>query len=253
MFEETFAQGNSFVHRLDPRVKALAAFGFAMTVAVADRPAALVPAMAVAVALVLASRLPVRAVAGRLAVVNGFVLFLWLMLPFTYPGEPLFHIGPLAASRGGVEYALLITVKSNTIVLACIALLSTTHLVDMGRALSRLRVPDKLVHVLLFMLRYLGEAWREYQLLSTAMKLRSFRPRTTLHTYRSYANMMGMLLVSSYSRAEAVYGAMLCRGFSGKFHSTDDFQMTGRDILFGASMRGALLVIAFLQWPRFFA
>lgn len=250
MFEETFAQGNSLVHRLDPRVKALAAFGFAMTVAVADRPAALVLAMAVAVVLALASRLPIRAVAGRLAVVNGFVLLLWLMLPFTYPGEPLFHIGPLAASRGGIEYAFLITVKSNTIVLACIALLSTTHLVDMGRALSRLHVPDKLVHVLLFMLRYLGEAWREYQLLSTAMKLRSFRPRTTLHTYRSYANMMGMLLVSSYSRAEAVYGAMLCRGFSGKFHSTDEFRMTGGDILFGVAMTIAVLLMILLQLWR---
>jgi cobalt/nickel transport system permease protein len=250
MFEEIFAQGDSFIHRLDPRVKALAAFGFAITTALADRPAALASAMAIAVALALAAKLPGRAVAGRLAVVNGFVLLLWVMLPFTYPGEPLLHIGPLAASRAGVEYALLITVKSNAIVLACIALLSTTHMVDLGRALSRLRVPDKLVHVLLFMLRYLGEAWREYQLLSTAMKLRSFRPRTTLHTYRSYANMMGMLLVSSYSRAEAVYGAMLCRGFGGTFHSMDDFRMTGRDVLFGASMAGALVVIAVLQWAR---
>jgi cobalt/nickel transport system permease protein len=248
MFEEAFAQGNSFIHRLDPRLKALAAFGFAVMVAVVDRPAALASALAVAVALLLSARLSIRAVAGRLAVVNGFVLLLWLMLPFTYPGKILFQLGPLAASHEGVEYALLITVKSNAIVLACIALLSTAHLVDMGRALSRLRVPDKLVHVLLFMLRYLGEAWDEYQRLSTAMKLRSFRPRTSMHTYRSYANMMGMLLVSSYSRAEAVYGAMLCRGFSGKFYSTDNFRITGGDILFGALMTGALLVIASLQW-----
>jgi len=253
MLEETFARGNSFVHRLDPRGKALAAFAFAITAAVADKPAALIAAIAASVALALAARLPIRAVARRLAVVNGFVLFLWLMLPFTYPGVPLFHIGPLAGSREGVAYALQITIKSNAIVLACIALLSTTHLVDMGRALSRLRVPDKLVHVLLFMLRYLGEAWHEYQLLSTAMKLRSFQPRTNLYTYRTYANMMGMLLVSSYSRAEAVYNAMLCRGFSGKFHSMDDFRMTGADILFGVIMAGTLLAIALLQSLHVFA
>jgi len=100
------------------------------------------------------------------------------------------------------------------------------------------------------MLRYLGEAWHEYQRLTTAMKLRSFRPRTSMHTYRSYANMMGMLLVSSYSRADAVYSAMLCRGFSGTFHSMDEFQLTGGDIVFAAFMVGALLVIAALQWAH---
>lgn len=250
MFTETFAQGSSIIHRLDPRVKAVAAFGFAVMTAVVDRPAALAPAVGLSLALIFAARLPARAVAGRLIVVNGFVLLLWLTLPFTYPGEPVFQLGPLAASREGVAQALLITVKSNAIILACIALFSTTYLTDMGRALSRLRVPDKLVHVLLFMLRYLGDAWREYHHLGAAMKLRSFRPHNTLHTYRSYANMIGMLLVTSYSRAEAVYSAMLCRGFKGKFHSIDDFRMTGGDMAFGVAMVGILLTIAFLQWAR---
>ena len=251
MIEEGFAYGNSIIHRLDPRVKALAAFGFAVITAIADRFEALVPALALSIVLVLAARLPVRAVAGRLAVVNGFVLLLWLIMPLTYPGETVFRLGPLAASREGVELALLITVKSNAVILACIALLSTVHLTVMGRALSRLRVPDKLVHILLFMLRYLGETWREYQRLGTAMKIRSFRPGTDLHTYRSYANMIGMLLVSSYSRAETVYAAMLCRGFRGEFHSLDDFEAAGRDLLFGATMAAALLFVAVLQWSGY--
>jgi cobalt/nickel transport system permease protein len=57
-----------------------------------------------------------------------------------------------------------------------------------------------------------------------------------------------MLLVSSYSRAEAVYNAMLCRGFSGTFHSMDDSRLSGTDIVFAALMMGAVCVIALLQW-----
>jgi len=250
MFEETFADGASLIHRLDPRVKTVAAFAFSILTASLDEPRALACALIVSAALVVCAGLRPSAVAARLAVVNGFVLLLWLTLPFTYPGEPIFHLGPLVASREGAAYALLITVKSNAIILACLALLSTMHLPDMGRALGRLRVPDKLVHVFLFMLRYLGETRQEYQRLSTAMRLRSFRPRTSLHTYRSLANMIGMLLVSSYSRADAVYAAMLCRGFSGKFHSMDDFRMTRRDILFGIAITCALLLTAFMQWFR---
>ena len=248
MFEQTFADGNSVIHRLDPRVKAVAAFGFAMLVAMSDRFEALVPALILSVALVCMARLSPGAVGGRLAVVNGFVAFLWLTMPFTYPGDTVFSLGPLAASRQGIALALLVTLKSNAIVLCTIALLSTAHLSDLGRALSRLRVPDKLVHILLFMMRYLGETWHEYQRLGTAMKVRSFRPRTGPHTYRSYANMIGVLLVGSYSRAEAVYAAMLCRGFSGKFYSMDDFEIRGRDLLFGGAMLAALLLVALLQW-----
>jgi len=250
MLEETFADGNSSIHRLDPRVKIVSAMGFSVVTAVLDQFPALFLALAVAVGLVLSARLAVRAVAYRLAVVNGFILLLWLMLPFTYPGTHLFSIGPLDASREGMLYALLITIKSNAIVIACIALLSTTYLADLGRALGRLRVPDKLVHILLFMFRYLGLMARNYQRLTTSMNVRCFRPRTNLHTYRYYANMVGMLLISSYETAEAVHAAMLCRGFKGKLYAMDDFSIKGADMLFGVVMTGALLLMAVFQWTR---
>jgi cobalt/nickel transport system permease protein len=248
MLEETFANGNSLVHRLDPRVKAFFALVFSVMAAVADRFPALILALVMAVVLVAMARLSARAVAYRIGVVNGFVLLLWLMLPFTYPGASLFHIGPLAVSREGTLFALLITVKSNAIILACIALLSTTHLMELGRALGRLRVPDKIIHVLLFMLRYLGVIDREYLRLRASMKVRCFQPRTNLRTYRTYANMVGMLLINSYERAEAIYAAMLCRGFKGKFYATEDFAMSGIDLVFGAAMAAILLSIGLLQW-----
>lgn len=253
MFEELFASGDSFVHRLDPRVKVLAAFGFSVVTALADKAVALGLALVLALALVGAAKLPPRAVARRLVVVNGFVLMLWLMLPFTYGGATAFTIGPLAASREGILYALLITVKSNAIIIACMALLSTTHLADLGRALGRLYIPAKIVHIFLFMLRYLGVIGRQYSRLSTSMKVRMFRPRTDLHTYRSYASMVGMLLISSFESAEAVYAAMLCRGFSGTFCALDEFEFKRSDILFGGIVAAALLVMGVLQWTSFLA
>lgn len=250
MLEETFTDGNSFVHRLDPRVKVVAAVAFSVLTAVANQFPALMLALGLALALASMARLPARAVAYRMLLVNGFMLFLWLMLPLTYPGEAVFHVGPLAFSREGAAYALLITVKSNAIVLACIALLSTTRLTDIGRALGRLHVPEKIIHVLLFMLRYLGVINREYMRLRASMKVHCFRPGANLHTYRSYANMVGMLLVSSYESAQAVYAAMLCRGFKGKFYAMDDFSMGGVDALFGAAMSAALVFMGILQWSR---
>ncbi len=249
MLGETFADGDSIVHKLDPRAKVLVAFGFSALTATADLIPPLVLALALAAAMVVLARLPARAVVYRLLLVNGFVLLLWLMLPFTYPGRTVAHIGPLTLSREGIAYAFLITVKSNAIILFGIALLSTTQLTRLGRALNWMRAPDKIVHVLLFMLRYIEVISRDYQRLKASMSVRCFRPGANSHTYRSYANMVGMLLINSYERAEAVYSAMLCRGFTGKFQATSDFSFSATDAVFSATAMALAIVMLILEWP----
>jgi cobalt/nickel transport system permease protein len=86
-----------------------------------------------------------------------------------------------------------------------------------------LRLPDKLCHLLLFTYRYIYVFEQEFRRLVQAMKIRGFRPRTNLHTYRSYAYLAAMLLVRSFDRAERVFQAMLCRGFNGTFYSLRTF------------------------------
>ena len=156
MHIDNFARGDSLLHRLDPRVKIVVAVLFSVVVAVADRQACLATAVCLSLVLLFMARLPLREVFLRLLVVNAFIFFLCLFLPFTTGGETLFSIGPLNATREGIIYALLITVKSNTIVVALIALLATTPIITLGHALSHLYVPDKLIHLLFFTVRYLN-------------------------------------------------------------------------------------------------
>ena len=117
MIQEGFAHGDSVLHRLDPRVKILVALCFSVTVAVGDRLMPAAAGLALAAAMVAVGSMKPSRLLARLAVVNGFILLLWAVLPFTFPGEPLLTLGPLTASREGVNRALLITLKSNAIVL----------------------------------------------------------------------------------------------------------------------------------------
>lgn len=245
---EPFSEGESLIHRLDPRGKVLTAAAFAVLVAVSRSFATAAAGLALAALAMLMARLPGRKVAARLLVVNGFVMFLWLVLPFTYPGEALWRWRWLAATREGLSAAGLITLKSNAILLGLIALVATVPLVDLGPALHRLKLPDKLCHLLLFTYRYLYVFEQEYQRLIQAMKIRGFRPRTDLHTYRSYAYLAAMLLVRSYDRAERVYQAMLCRGFQGRFYSLKEFSWQRRDLLFLIAAGLSLLTLAGVEW-----
>jgi cobalt/nickel transport system permease protein len=247
MLSEPFAVGDSPLHRLDPRLRLLAAATFSIVTAVCMQFSALAAALAAAVVLTGLARLRAPEVLKRLLVVNGFIIFIWVAVPLTFPGEALFHLGPLTAAREGVALAGRITLKSNAIVLAFIALVATMPVATAGHALHRLRVPDKIVHLLLMTYRYIFVLEQEYQRLVRAAAIRGFQPGTNLHTYRTYAYLVGMLLVKAVDRAERVHWAMLCRGFQRRFHSLQEFRAGGNGVLFLVLMAAAVAGIAVLE------
>ncbi|HMK34127.1 MAG TPA: cobalt ECF transporter T component CbiQ [Desulfomonilaceae bacterium] len=243
---EEFALGSSFVHALDPRVKIIAALLFSLVVALNSHITTASIALVFPVVLILAAGISIKRVFFRLAVVNTFVLFLWAFLPFTYPGEVVFTLGPFAVHKQGLEYALLITLKSNTIVLTAIALLGTSKVFSLVHALSHMWVPDKLVHLFFFCFRYIHVIHEEYHRLVTAMKIRSFKPGTNMHTYKTYAYLVGMLLVRSFDRSGRIFAAMKCRGFRGKFYILHHYEMKRSDYLLAVSsavLSAMLLVV----------
>lgn len=243
---EEFALGNSFVHRLDPRVKIICAVIFSTVVAVNHWILAAALAILFPMVLIVAARINVRRVLSRLAVVNTFILFLWLFLPFTFPGEVIYSLGPLEIHREGLLYALLITLKSNAIVLMVIALLGTSPVFNLVHALSHMGIPDKLVHIFFFCFRYVHVIHEEYHRLAKAMKIRSFQPRSDIHTYRAYAYLVGMILVRSFDRSKRILAAMKCRGFKGRFYILHHYEMKKFDYLMAISsvmFSAALLVV----------
>ncbi|MFH1626040.1 MAG: cobalt ECF transporter T component CbiQ [Pseudomonadota bacterium] len=250
MIGEEFSSGDSFVHRIDPRIKVVIAVLFSIVVAVADRFSVLLLGLFFSVGLISVARLSIRKISYRLLIVNGFILLLWVFLPFTFPGATLFSLGPLTASRDGVMYALTITIKSNTIILTSIALLATSSVTTLVHALRHLYVPDKLVHLFFFCYRYIHVIHLEYVRLTNAMKIRCFKPKTNMHTYRTYAYLVGMLLLKSYDRSERVYQAMLCRGFKGKFWVLDHFSLKKSDMVAGIMMFLYIMALVIFQWGQ---
>ena len=186
----------------------------------------------------------------RLAMVNSFILFLWVFLPFSHPGRPAFQMGPFIATWEGLEYALVITVKSNAIILAIMALLGTSTLNALIHALRHFKVPDKLVHLFFFTFRYFQVIHQEYLRLRAAMRIRCFKAKTGLHTYRSLSYLVGMVLVRSFDRSDRVHQAMICRGYDGRFWVLDHFHLHDRDLVFLAAMMAFNLFLVVAQWTN---
>lgn len=185
-------------------------------------------ALAVAAGIALLSRSG-RELWRRLLHVEGFVLLLFLMLPFTVAGEPVLHLGPLSMSAEGLARAALIAAKVSASVLALLLLLGPIEPERLGGALRGLGVPEPLARLFVLTVRYLSLFRDEAARLREAMRARGFRPRTDRHTWRSYGNLVGMLLVRALERARRVEEAMLCRGYQGRFPYAPLPAPTGRD------------------------
>ncbi|RJQ52563.1 MAG: cobalt ECF transporter T component CbiQ [Desulfobacteraceae bacterium] len=245
---EPFSAGDSVIHRLDPRCRILSAAVLSFIIAVSKDFSGLAFAVLLSVLLAGAARIDLRAIAGRLLLTGGFVLFIWVVLPFTYDGEALHRLGPFTLTRPGVILALQITLKSFAILLIFTSLMATLSVATVGYALSHFHLPDKIVYLFMITYRYLFVLQQEFDRLHRAAKIRGFSPRTDLHTYRTYAYLVGMLFVRASGRADRVHQAMKCRGFSGKFHSLHDFSRQGRDRIFLVLTALSALVLAYLEW-----
>lgn len=236
MHLEEFAEGNSFFHRLDPRVKLIALMPYISVIAIMS--GIRLPSLAIIISILMVSLtgIGIKSLFNRLIVVNAFVFFLWVFIPFSHAGEAVFHIGPLKATKEGFLYVFSITLKTNAIILATIAILGTSNVLSLAHALVHLRLPDKIIHLFFFFYRYISVLHEEYIRLRNAMVIRAFKAKTDMRTYRAYAYLIGMLLVRSFERSQRIYKAMLCRGFKGRFYMMSHFELKRSDVLFSLLM-----------------
>ena len=141
-----------------------------------------------------------------------FVLFA-LLIPFIAEG-PRTEVLGLSVSEPGLAAAAALLVKGSLGVLAALTLAATTVPQDVLVGLRRLRMPDLIVQIMGFMLRYLDVVTAELSRMTTAMRSRGYDPRSPRH-WPVLARSLGALFIRSYERGERVHLAMLARGYDG--------------------------------------
>jgi cobalt/nickel transport system permease protein len=202
---------------IDLRIRLAALAGVVIAAAGIGHLSLLAGLAAVTLIVTLAAGVKPAEIAHRLAHVEGFLVVLVVILPLTAGGPDLVYLGPLQLSQAGLALALRIVLKVNIAALALLTALAGTSPVALGHALASLRVPTRLIHLLLFSARYVDLIRAETARLRDALRLRGFRPTTSRHTLATLASLAGMILVRALERAERVDEAMRLRGFSGRF------------------------------------
>lgn len=236
----------SFLSRMDPRWK-LAALLFASsacTLLHSVGPAML--ALAGALLCAVWARLPQGWYFRRMTTAMVFFAFFLIWLPFVIEeGHEVLSLGWLQISLTGSARLFRLSATLSAMLTYVLVLLATTPLPSIAKAASALWMPRPLVLLVLLTYRYAFLLLDELGRLRIALRVRGFRNRANLHSYRTIGQVAGTLLVRSHERSERVAQAMLARGFDGQFHSLEEFAWAGKDVLvFAALVAYALMLIA---------
>ena len=230
---------DSVLRRLDPRWKLAALVPAALVVAGLRTLPALGVACAGSLALAALGRLPARWLLRRLGGIALVVCLFAAFLPFLPAAGPVWDVGPVRLHQHGLEAAARLCLKVVTLLTLALVLWATGPPAETFKAARALRVPGVFIQLTLLTYRYLFLLAEELGRLRTALRVRGYRNRPNLHSYRTVGHVAGTLLVRSYERAERVGQAMRCRGFDGQFRSLAAARTRAADVLFFAALTGA--------------
>lgn len=229
-----FSEKSSVLHRIDPRVRIMVFLFFSILLCFASNTLTLIFMLLFSASLLNGANIGFTEVRGRVLTLNFFIFLIYAssegasLLAREFPVFQALD----GTAGGGLDFYILIMLRSNSILLLATALVNTMDAVTLGHALAHLKVPEKLAHLFLFTVRYLELIHREYLQMKDAMKARAFRPAFNYRTYKALACLASMLLIRSLDHAERMTRAMKCRCFQGRFYMLEHFRIRQSDLVF---------------------
>jgi cobalt/nickel transport system permease protein len=232
MIEEIFhiekqTYKDSFIHRLDARVKIILAF--AVIIAIVAVPySTIVYTVGIIffvffMGLWILSRLSPAVYLRRLAEIIplwGIVIFFQIFLRNKYYTE--YHAlltlpFGIAIYSESVTFAFILLVKFVISISFIILLSSTTKIQDMLEGATRLGLPADFALILGMMIRYLFIFGYIYRKVTESLVTRCFdafdRKLSYRYRIRQLGYTIGTMFIRAYEQGERVYISMLCRGY----------------------------------------
>lgn len=237
MIEELFfiekqAYHDSFMHRLDARVKIILAFAAIIAIVAVPYSTMVYTVGAIffcffAVLWAVSKVSPVVYLKRLAAIVplwGVIILFQIFLKNKYYTDYTVLYALPLGISiyAESVEFACILAVKFLICISFIILLSSTTKLQDMLQGASRLGLPAELALALGMMIRYLFVFGYIFRKINETLKTKCFdafdRHLPYRYRLRQLGYTIGTMFIRSYEQGERVYTSMLCRGYGRDSH-----------------------------------
>lgn len=210
-----YIEKDSVMHRLYPLTKLVWVFVVAAGLFFYQTPIS--GAIMFAIILVTAlgvSRIPLRTFLASSKLIFGLGIILMIFHFFADPGQPVYHLGPLTITDGGLREGPIFFFRLSVVVLASFVLIWTTDTRDLMVSLSNAGVPYRYAFAVFLALRFLPLVQREVDAVKAAHTIRGKATRSGLiHRIKLWQRYMFTILVNGLRKAEMTATALECRGF----------------------------------------
>jgi energy-coupling factor transport system permease protein len=225
-----FVETGSPIHRLDARIKFVAAALLVAASFLVDSFLGFALLLPLVVLVQVVSRVPFSYVARGSSFFLGFLAFILVFQVFFYPGEVqesnvLWHWGFLSVSTEGLRFAAILGLRVLLIYYVTTMVMLTTPLVDLTnglellfRPLQRLRVPvNELVLVCVISIKFVPIFIAEMERLSRAYTARGvpFDEGGALTRARRIGRLLIPIVIGGFRRADLLTTAMDTRCYQG--------------------------------------
>lgn len=217
--------GNSFIHKMDPRMKIIVTLLYIVMLFVASHPLSLAVGILLLVVMYQVSGIPMKMITKSLKPVVPIVLFTSILNIFFVSGEVLIKIFFIEITKEGVMLAILMSLRILCLIAGSSLLTYTTSPIELTDAIERLLNPLKKlkvpVHELSMMmtiaLRFIPTLIEETDKIISAQKARGADMESggLMDRAKALIPVLIPLFVSSFRRADELAMAMECRCYRG--------------------------------------
>lgn len=129
------------------------------------------------------------------------------------------------------ELALLIFLRSNALILFTLLIFWGKDLFNIASAMQTLKIPDKLSAIFFFVAKFIVLIRKEFEITKKVMKTRNFHSKSNVFTYKIYANVIGVMIVKCFDKAEKLKQTMILRNFQGKIYQSSGEKFSLLDLV----------------------
>ena len=212
---------DTFIHRLDPRVKIIGVFLFIITIFFVDDFITFIPFVALLIAMLKVAKIPIKSVIRSLKPLLFIIIITGIINLFTTPGRILANIGPLNITYEGLYRTAFTLLRLVLIILSTSVLTYTTSPMELTYGLEKLFSPLKrfgfpageLAMMISISLRFIPTLFDEAQKIRMAQMARGadFESGNIVNRAVAMIPLLVPLFINSFKRSDELATAMEAR------------------------------------------
>ena len=251
--------GESWVHRLDPRVKIIATLLFVVELFIVDSFWGFLAAVAALAVVIGVSRVPLSFILRGLKPIFLIIAITFILNLFVIPGKVLVELGPFNITEEGVYTAFFMAARLILLIIGSSLLTLTTKpmsLTDGIEALlspfSRIGVPaHELAMMMTIALRFIPTLIEETDKIMKAQQARGadFESGSILHRAKNLIPILIPLFISAFRIAHDLAMAMEARCYRGGQFRTrmNAMKLTKEDLIASIVLAAFFAVIILIR------